>query len=80
MEASNDHDHFDKKHFFDVIPKPNNANNKPSSDNPPEYQNKFALSMSNNFARTFPAIGTKFHAAESIFSTGENFIERYHLR
>ena len=80
MEANNDHYHFDKKHFFDVIPKPNNANNKPSSDNRPEYQNKFALSMSNNFALTFPAIGTKFHAAESIFSTGENFIERYHLR
>ncbi len=80
MEANNDHYHFDKKHFFDVIPKPNNANNKPSSDNRPEYQNKFALYMSNNFALTFPAIGTKFHAAESIFSTGENFIERYNLR
>lgn len=79
MEANNDHYHFDKKHFFDVIPKPNNANNKPSSDNRPEYQNKFALYMSNNFALTFPAISSKFHAAESIFSEGAFFLKRYNL-
>lgn len=79
MESNNDHYHFDKKHFFDVIPKPNNANNKPSSDNRPEYQNKFALYMSNNFALTFPAISSKFHAAESIFSEGAFFLKRYNL-
>ncbi len=74
MEANEDHYHFDKDHFFDTIP-----NNNQSSDNRPEYQNKFALYMSNNFALAFPAIGSKFHAAESIFSTGEIFLKRYNL-
>ena len=74
MEANDDHYHFDKDHFFDIIP-----NIKRSSNNRPEYQNKFALYMSNNFALTFPAISSKFHAAESIFSEGAFFLKRYNL-
>lgn len=74
MEANDDHYHFDKDHFFDIIP-----NVKRSSNNRPEYQNKFALYMSNNFALTFPAISSKFHAAESIFSEGAFFLKRYNL-
>lgn len=78
MEANNNH--FDKKHFFDILPKPNNAHNKSTSDNRPEYQNIFARYMSNNFALTFPAISAKFRTAESIFLQGEIFINRYNLR
>lgn len=74
MEANDDHYHFDKDHFFDIIP-----NIKRSSNNRPEYQNKFALYMSNNFALTFPAISSKFHAAESIFSEGAFLLKRYNL-
>lgn len=77
MEANNNHYHFDKKHFFDILPKPNNAHNKSTSDNRPEYQNIFARHMSNNFALTFPAISAKFRTAESIFLQGEIFINRY---
>ena len=80
MEANNNHYHFDKKHFFDILPKPNNAHNKSTSDNRPEYQNIFARHMSNNFALTFPAISAKFRTAESIFLQGEIFINRYNLR
>lgn len=80
MEANNNHYHFDKKHFFDILPRPNNAHNKSTSDNRPDYQNLFALKMSNNFALTFPAVATKFHAADAIFKGGETFIERYDLR
>ena len=36
--------------------------------------------MSNNFALTFPAVATKFRAADAIFKGGETFIERYDLR
>lgn len=80
MKAKGDRYHFDKDHFFDTIPDPNEDNTKPSSDNRPDYQNLFALKMSNNFALTFPAVATKFHAADAIFKGGETFIERYDLR
>lgn len=80
MKANDDRYHFDKDHFFDTIPNPNEDNTKPSSDNRPDYQNLFALKMSNNFALTFPAVATKFHAADTIFKGGETFIERYDLR
>lgn len=80
MKANDDRYHFDKEHFFDTIPEPNDANNSKSSDNRPDYQNLFALKMSNNFALTFPAVATKFHAADAIFKGGETFIERYDLR
>lgn len=80
MKANDDRYHFDKEHFFDTIPEPNDANNSKSSDNRPYYHNQFALKMSNNFALTFPAVATKFHAADAIFKGGETFIERYDLR
>lgn len=80
MKAKGNRYHFDKDHFFDTIPDPNEDNTKPSSDNRPDYQNLFALKMSNNFALTFPAVATKFHAADAIFKGGETFIERYDLR
>lgn len=80
MKANDDRYHFDKEHFFDTIPEPNDANNSKSSDNRPYYHNQFALKMSNNFALTFPAVATKFRAADAIFKGGETFIERYNLR
>lgn len=80
MKANDDRYHFDKEHFFDTIPEPNDANNSKSSDNRPYYHNQFALKMSNNFALTFPAVATKFCAADAIFKGGETFIERYNLR
>lgn len=80
MKANDDRYHFDKEHFFDTIPEPNYANNSKSSDNRPYYHNQFALKMSNNFALTFPAVATKFRAADAIFKGGETFIERYNLR
>lgn len=80
MKANDDRYHFDKEHFFDTIPEPNDANDSKSSDNRPYYHNQFALKMSNNFALTFPAVATKFRAADAIFKGGETFIERYNLR
>ena len=80
MKVNDDRYHFDKEHFFDTIPEPNDANNSKSSDNRPYYHNQFALKMSNNFALTFPAVATKFRAADAIFKGGETFIERYNLR
>ena len=80
MKANDDRYHFDKEHFFDTIPEPNDANNSKPSDNRPYYHNQFALKMSNNFALTFPAVATKFRAADAIFKGGETFIERYNLR
>ena len=80
MKANDDRYHFDKEHFFDTIPEPNDANNSKSSDNRPYYHDQFALKISNNFALTFPAVATKFHAADAIFKGGETFIERYDLR
>lgn len=80
MKANDDRYHFDKEHFFDTIPEPNDANNSKSSDNRPYYHNQFALKISNNFALTFPAVATKFRAADAIFKGGETFIERYNLR